>query len=98
MAAEITVAAVDKQELAAAFQRLAAQRSRPAMTWLDLLMQVTEELRHADRTMLDQPVRVQVAGRQVTLQSVSYDEDAQGLVLYPWLVSLEEQHAEEEGR
>lgn len=68
-------------------------RLRPAITWRDLLMAVTEELRHAPAAALDEPVVVQLPGRTTTLQSVTYDAEEESaeagagrLVLDPWLV------------
>lgn len=58
------------------------------MTWRELLIAVTEELRFAPAEALDKPVRVQLVGRLSALESVSFDPDETGgLMLYPWLVT-----------
>lgn len=68
-------------------------RLRPAMTWRDLLIAVTEELRHAPAEALDEAVAVQLPGRVTTLQAATFnapeadDEPGFGrLHLNPWLV------------
>jgi hypothetical protein len=56
------------------------------MTWRDLLMEVTDALRHAPPEALDRPVMVQLPGRRAPLFNVAYEPDDSGmLVVEPWL-------------
>ena len=62
-----------------------ALREERGLTYRELLIVLTEELRFANAQSLDAPVRVDLGDTVDGIESVMYDPDAGCVVLRPWL-------------